>query len=100
MSLLDTVKGILSNEEKAKFAANKIKKAAIWNATIDNYHYLEQGLAEANQILDDLDIDRNSDILSFLKLVSDGNATIKNLTDETLAWIRAENLEDKMFIKF
>ena len=100
LSLLDTLKGILSNEEKAKFAANKIKKAAIWNATIDNYHYLEQGLAEANQILDDLDIDRNSDILSFLKLVSDGNATIKNLTDETLAWIRAENLEDKMFIKF
>ena len=100
LSLLDTVKGILSNEEKAKFAANKIKKAAIWNATIDNYHYLEQGLAEANQILDDLDIERNSDILSFLKLVSDGNATIKNLTDEILAWIRAENLEDKMFIKF
>ncbi len=60
LSLLDTVKGILSNEEKAKFA----------------------------------------DILSFLKLVSDGNATIKNLTDEILAWIRAENLEDKMFIKF
>lgn len=100
LSLLDTVKGILSNEEKAKFAANKIKKAATWNATIDNYHYLKQGLAEANQILDDLDIDRDSNILSFLKLVSDGNATMKDLTDEILAWIRTENLADKMYIRF
>lgn len=100
LSLLDTVKNILSNEEKAKFAMNKIKKAATWNKTIDNYSYLNQGIEEANQILYDLDIDENSDVLSFLKLVSGGNATIKDLTDEILVWIKTENLADKMFIKF
>lgn len=100
LSLLDTVKNILSNEDKAKFAMNKIKKAATWNKTIDNYSYLNQGIEEANQILYDLDIDENSDVLSFLKLVSGGNATIKDLTDEILVWIKTENLADKMFIKF
>lgn len=100
LSLLDTVKNILSNEDKAKFAMNKIKKAATWNKTIDNYNYLNQGIEEANQILNDLDIVGNSDILTFLKLVSGGNATIKDLTDEILVWVKTENLADKMFIKF
>lgn len=100
ISLLDTVKNILKDENKAVYAVNKIKKAASWNTTIDNYNYLKQGLAEADQILNDLDLDEDSDILAFLKLVSAGNATIMDLTDEILEWIKAENLGDKMFINF
>lgn len=68
--------------------------------TIDNYNYLKQGIAEADKILEDLDLDEDSEILAFLKLVSEGKATILNLTDEILAWIKAENLADKMFINF
>ncbi len=45
-------------------------------------------------------LDEDSEILAFLKLVSEGKATILNLTDEILAWIKAENLADKMFINF
>lgn len=100
LSLLDTVKGIIPDKSKATYAANKIKKAATWNTTIDNYNYLKQGLVEADKILDDLDLDKDSEILAFLKLVSEGNATIMNLTDDILAWIKTENLADKMFINF
>ena len=100
ISLLDTVKSILKDENKAIYAVNKIKKAASWNTTIDNYNYLKQGLAEADQILNDLDLDEDSQVLSFLKLVSAGNATILDLTDEILGWIKEEKLGDKMFIKF
>lgn len=100
LSLLETVKRILPNEDKAKFAANKIKKASTWNTSIENYNYLKQGIAEADQILNDLDLDEDSDILAFLKRVSEGKATILDLTDEILAWIKAENLADKMFINF
>ena len=100
LSLLDTVKGILPDESKATYAINKIKKAATWNTTVDNYNYLKQGIAEADKILEDLDLDEDSEILAFLKLVSEGNATIMDLTDEILAWIKAENLADKMFINF
>lgn len=100
LSLLDTVKGVLPYEDKVKFTVNKIKKAATWNITVDNYNYLKQGLAEVDQILDDLDLDRDSDIMTFLNLVSEGNATIRDLTDEILDWIKAEDLGDKMFIGF
>lgn len=100
LSLLDTVKGIIPDENKATYAANKIKKAATWNKTVDNYDYLNQGIAEANKILKDLELDEDSEILAFLKLVSEGKATILNLTDEIFAWIKAENLADKMFINF
>ena len=100
ISLLETVKSILKDENKATYAINKIKKAASWNTTIDNYNYLKQGLAEADQILYDLDLDEDSEVLAFLKLVSAGNATIMDLTDEILGWIKAEKLGDKMFINF
>lgn len=100
LSLLDVVKGIIPDESKATYAVNKIKKAATWNTTLDNYNYLKQGIAEADKIFRDLDLDENSEILTFLKLVSEGKATILNLTDEILTWIKAENLADKMFINF
>ncbi len=100
ISLLDTVKSILKDENRAVYAVNKIKKAANWNTSIDNYNYLKQGLAEADQILEDLDLDEDSEVLAFLKLVSAGNATILDLTDEILEWIKTENLGDKMYINF
>lgn len=100
LSLLNAVKGIIPDENKAIYATNKIKKASSWNTSIDNYNYLKQGIADADKILEDLDLDEDSEILAFLKLVSNGEATILNLTDEILAWIKAENLADKLYINF
>lgn len=82
------------------YFTNKIKKAESWNTTIDNYNYLKQGIAEADKILEDLDLDEDSEILLFLKLVREGKATILNLTDEILDWIKTENLANKMHINF
>ena len=100
LSLLDTVKGIIPDESKAIYAANKIKKAATWNTTIDNYNYLKQGMTEADKILEDLDLDKDSEVLAFLKLVSAGKATILSLTDEILDWLNKENLAGKIYLKF
>ena len=100
LSLLDTVKEIIPDQSKAIYAANKIKKAATWNTTVDNYNYLKQGIAEADKILEDLDLGKDSEILAFLKLVSDGKATISNLTDEILVWIKSEGLADKIKVSF
>ena len=100
LRLLDIVKGIIPDEKKAIYAMNKIRKASSWNTSIDNYNYLKQGIEEADKILEDLDLEKDSVILAFLKLVSEGKATILNLTDEILAWIKAENLADKLYINF
>lgn len=100
LSLLDTVKGIIPDENKAIYAVNKMKKAATWNTTVDNYNYLAQGLAEADKILDNLGLEEDSEILMFLKLVSEGKATLENLSDEILAWLRLERMLEKIKITF
>ena len=100
LNLLDTVKGIIPDKSRATYAANKIKKAATWNTTIDNYNFLKQGMDEADKILEDLDLDKDSEILAFLRLVSAGKATILSLTDEILDWLNKENLANKIFLKF
>lgn len=100
LNLLDTVKGIIPDESRATYAVNKIKKAATWNTTIDNYNYLKQGMTEADKILEDLDLDKDSEILAFLRLVSAGKATILNLTNEILDWLNEEKLAGKIYLKF
>lgn len=77
---------------KARLHMLKIKKAATWNTTIDNYNYLKQGIVESDKILEDLDLDKDSEILAFLKLVSEEKATILRLTDEILDWLNKEKL--------
>ena len=100
LGIIEIVKGILPDENKATYAINKIKKAATWNTVEDNYNYLKQGIVEADKILKDLDLDKDSEILAFLRLVSEGNETISNLNDEILEWIKTEKLENKIYLKF
>ena len=99
-SLLETLKTLIPDESKAIHATNKIKKAFSWNTSIDNYNYLKKGLAEADEILEDLDLNENSEILAFFKLVSEGKATLRDLTDEVLTWVKAEKLEQRIKISF
>ncbi len=100
LRLLDTIKCILPDDSKITYAANKIKKAANWSKTADNYKTMQKGLEEAEKILADLDLDENLEVLTFLRLVSMGKATMANLTEEILAWIKSEGLEGRMHIRF
>ena len=100
ISLLETVKGIIPDSNKATYAINKIKRASNWNTSSDTYVLMKQGLDEANLILKSLNLDDDSEVLAFLRLVGEGNATIKNLTDEILAWLKKEGIEDKLSISF
>ena len=100
LSLLATVKCLIPDENKAIYATNKIKKASLWNTSIENYNYLNQGFVAADKILEDLDLNEDSEILVFLKLVSEEKATLCDLTDEVLTWIKAEKLEQRIKISF
>ena len=100
ISLLETVKGIIPDSNKATYAINKIKKAANWNTASDSYTSMKQGLDDADFILKSLDLAEDSEVLEFLKLVGEGSATVQNLTAEILAWLKNEGIEDKLTISF
>ncbi len=100
LSLLNVVRGILPDESRATFAINKIKKASTWNGSVESYNYLKQGKMDAEQILDDLELGQDSEILLFLRLASDGKATIGDLSSEIIEWIKEKKLSDKIKITF
>ncbi len=100
ISLLETVKGIIPDSNKATYAINKIRKASNWSISADAYSSMKQGLGDADLILKDLDLDEDSEVLAFLKLVGEERATVLNLTEEILAWLRKEGIEDKLAILF
>lgn len=100
LSLLDVVKNIVSDERKVQFASSKIRKAENWNTSAENYNSLKQGLHDARQIFSEIGLDENSSIMMFLKNVSNGSATISDLTDEIIVWIKDSNLGQRMFIRF
>jgi len=97
LSLLETIKGI-TPDKRAQYSINKIKKAISWNTEVANLRYLRDGLDEANRIIDELSLDDN--IEAFLRLVGDGKATIRDLSQEILEWIAKEQIADKLSIQF
>lgn len=60
-------------------------------ATIKN---LKKQLTTANQIIDNLKL--NDAIIEFLKKINNGNATILDLNEQVLIWIKEEKLENKI----
>lgn len=97
LSLLEIIKGI-APDKRAQYAINKIKKAAAWNTDIVNLVYLKDGLSEANQIIKVFSPGKN--IEEFLRLVADGKATVRNLTQEIMEWIEKEQFAGKLSIQF
>ena len=99
INTLTTVKGITPDRDKTGYAINKIKNAAVINYNdIDKVRLLAAGVLEADQILEGLGL--NDEIMNFLDKVSEGNATLLDLSDNLVKWINSENLSDKFTIAF
>jgi len=99
INTLTTVKGITPDRDKTGYAINKIKNGAVINYNdIDKVRLLAAGVLEADQILEGLGL--NDEIMKFLDKVSEGNATVLDLSDNLVKWINGENLSDKFTIVF
>ena len=61
---------------------------------------LAEGLSEADNILKELGLDTENEIMAFLDKVSDGQATILDITDPVKEWIGENNLGSKFLIRF
>lgn len=78
-----------------------IQSAAIWqndDSDLPHLKTLSNALYNSNAIIERLGLDQ--EITTFLTKVSSRTATLDDLSDGILAWIRRENLSDKIMVSF
>ena len=99
ISKLTTVQSITPDKNKTRFVLTKIKNGAKLNfGDNGNLKLFADGIEEADTILESLEL--TDEILSFLDKVSEGCATIMDLTEAVEKWIRDEKLAEKFLVRF
>jgi hypothetical protein len=96
VSTLKVISGI--DAEKVASCLQNIQKAEVWNTDISTFKAMMAGLESADQLITNLGL--NQSIISFLQNVNQGKATLADLTDDVLAWIKEEDLETKIKLSF
>ena len=77
---------------------NKIKACEKWDFDSTSVTKMKKGLEEAESIIQNLGL--TPEITEFLSKVSNGKATLADMTDTILDWIHKRNLAPKLSIKF
>lgn len=96
VSTLEAIRGI--DPDKVGNCLQKIKSAESWDLNVRIFQILHAGLNDAEQLISDLGLD--DEIIMFLKNTNSGRATLSDLSDKVLKWIRDEQLERKIRISF
>lgn len=96
VSTLEAIKGIAP--DRVENCLKKIQGAVTWELGTGQYVTMTKGLLEAEQLIVNLGLD--DEIVSFLQDINVGRATLLDLNDKVLKWIRDEKLEGKIKISF
>lgn len=96
VSTLEAIKGI--DSDNVESCLNKIQGAIAWELGTSQYMTMTNGLNEAKQLIVKLGLD--DEIVSFLQNTNAGKATLLDLNEKVLMWIRDEKLEGKIRISF
>jgi LPS O-antigen subunit length determinant protein (WzzB/FepE family) len=96
VSTLKVISGIES--EKVNDCLDKIKKADTWTLDLNTYQNLLKSLESANELINGLGLD--PDIVTFLQSMNSGKATLKDLSDKVLNWIKEEDLSGRIKLSF
>ena len=96
VSTLEVIKGI--DPESVDNCLKKIQGAITWELGTGQYVTMTKGLLEAEQLVVKLGLD--DEIVIFLQNTNAGRATLLDLNDKVLKWIRDEKLEGKIRISF
>ena len=96
VSTLEAIRGI--DPDNVGSCLQKIQLAENWDLDVERYQTMHNGLNEADHLIMELGLD--DEIITFLQNTNSGRATLQDLNDKVLAWIRDEQLERKIRISF
>ena len=96
ISTLDVIRDI--SPENVLQCLDKINSAKSWDLDVKKYKKMNDGLKDADQLIIGLGLD--DEILSFLQNTNSGKATLVDLNEKVVSWIRDEGLENRIRISF
>ena len=95
-STLQVISGI--DAEKVAKCLEGIAKGASWTTSIGDFKAMNQSLAEAKDLIDGLGLDQQ--IIAFLQKMNNGKATVMDLDENVLRWLRDESLARRVKLSF
>lgn len=95
-STLQVISGI--DTEKVAKCLEGIAKGASWTTSIENFKAMNRSLAEAKDLIDGLGLDQQ--IIVFLQKMNNGKATVTDLDENVLRWLRTESLDRRVKLSF
>lgn len=96
VSTLEAIRGI--DPENVGICLEKIQTAENWELDVNKYKTMSSGINDAEHLIVSLGLD--DEIITFLQNTNLGKATLQDLNDRVLSWIRNEKLEGKIKISF
>lgn len=96
MNTLRVISGIES--EKVRSCITDIKTAESWSVDVEIFVNLKRAMEDAASLIQSLNMDQ--EIILFLTKMTSGKATIADLNEKVLNWIKNENLEKKIKLSF
>lgn len=96
LSTLKVISGI--DPVKVSSCIFDIQTGAIWGNDIKSYKQMAKGIQNARALVEHLQLDQK--IVAFLQKMNSGKATLEDLNDDVLSWIRIEALEKKIRLTF
>ena len=101
-STVNTLKAIRGlDDTRISSCINKIEAASMWDASVDTLMTLKDAIVQANQLIQSLNLDQ--EVITFLGKITSGKATLADLNENVLQWMKEEQLLSKIklsFIKF
>ena len=96
ISTLQVISGI--DSEHVSKCLEGIAKGSTWTTSIGDFKTMDRNLSEAQTLIDGLGLDQQ--IIAFLQKMNNGKATVIDLDDNVLRWLKAESLDKRVKLSF
>lgn len=96
ISTLQVISGI--DSEYVSKCMTGIAKGSTWTTSIGDFKTMAHSLSEAKTLISGLGLDPQ--IIAFLQKMNSGKATVMDLDDNVLRWLREESLERRVKLSF
>lgn len=96
ISTLQVISGI--DSERVSKCMEGIAKGSAWTTSIDNFKTMDHSLSEAKTLINGLGLDLQ--IIAFLQKMNNGKATVMDLDDNVLRWLKEESLDKRVKLSF